>query len=95
MRLSERRRDDVAGDLPALGALLRRLRVALLGLRTDEDRERAVRLAHAAATQADKQGKTACADTVRAAGRIIAGKDLRQVPEADSLIIQAMDQASS
>lgn len=94
LRLSNRRRQDEAGDLPALGALLRRLRVALLGLRTDADREHALRLAAAAIKRAEGLGKLPCADSIKEVARIITGNDAAQFARADTLLIEAMDRAS-
>ena len=93
MRWSERRRDDLAGDAPPLGALLRRLRVALLGLHTRNDSAHALQLAAAAIAQAERTGKPACAEAVKAAMRIISGGDRAEFAEADTLLNQALNLA--
>ncbi|HVY86727.1 MAG TPA: hypothetical protein VG943_16460 [Caulobacterales bacterium] len=92
-RWKERRHADEAGDPPALGALLRRIRVAMLSLQEKANRDRALLLTRAAADSAERLQFAACAAKVREAGRLIAvvdAKDLRAVARADAMIVEAM-----
>ncbi|HVZ99820.1 MAG TPA: hypothetical protein VG841_05855 [Caulobacterales bacterium] len=92
-RWSERRRGDEAGELPPLGALLRRVRVSIMSLERRNERDRALKLARGAQEQAERLGLPACAAKVRDAARMIAvvdAKDPRALARADSLIVEAM-----
>lgn len=90
-RLLNRRKRDEAGDLPSLGALLRRLRVQLV-TQSDEQRSYALGLASAAATKAKALGQTECAVLINRAANAIArsARDPAAAAEAEQLLIEAL-----
>jgi hypothetical protein len=94
-RWNERRRGDSAGQPPPLGALLRRLRVQMMGLATADDRARALALLSAAIGEAERMGMSECADALKHADhalRLGAGRDVRA---ADARISDAITLAAA
>jgi hypothetical protein len=85
-RWGDRRRYDEAGEPPPLGAVLRRLRVQLFDMKTPDDRQRALQLAHLAITEAENRKFPACAEEVRKAVRFINAGD---TASAEARVIEA------
>lgn len=84
-RWGDRRSYDDACEPPPLGIVLRRLRVQL-SFATSDDRRRIYDLARFAASEAERQHLTACADHLRKALTAIAAGDLIG---ADAWVVQA------
>ena len=85
--------DETASQRPALGALLRRLRVVLTGLALPDDRRKALQLIGAAITEAERQHFYKCADHLKAAERMLrAGDDFAAI---DVRVVEAVDRASA
>lgn len=90
-RWGDKRRVDEAGDLAPLGALLRRLRLHVTNLRTEDERKHALQVARAAIAQADAQGLRSCADVLQDAARMIAvANDAKAIAAADARVLEAM-----
>jgi hypothetical protein len=66
-RWQDRRHLDEAGEPPPLGAMLRRLRVHMLGLETPEDRGLTLQLLMAAIADAERRRLLRCADALKRA----------------------------
>lgn len=85
--------DETAAQRPALGALLRRLRVVLTGLALPDDRRKALQLIGGAITEAERQHFYKCADHLKIAERMLrAGEDF---PDVDTRVVDAIDRASA
>lgn len=94
-RWSDRRRLDEASKPPALGAMLRRMRVQLMNMPTPDDRRRAHQMINAAVKEAERLRLYECADALKRLDH-----DLRNVrgynaSALDSLIIEALDKAAT
>ena len=92
-RWGERRRNSEAGDIPPVGALLRRLRVQMFD--TDvEGRRRALQLLAAALSEANRLGYRRCSEALQ-----IADRALRQpgpdVALAEAQVAEAMAHAAA
>lgn len=85
-RWGDRREMDDAADPPPLGAVLRRMRVLLIDMRTAEERRHIMQLGNLAITEAEKMHKMACADAVKEALRRLHAND---VAGADAMVIEA------
>lgn len=94
-RWSDRRHHDETGDLPPLGALLRRLRVQMLGLASPEDRRHALQLLNGAIGEASRQGMLECAGALQAADRALREYGAAAASQIDAKIVEAMDHASA
>lgn len=94
-RWGERRRDDEAGQIPPLGALLRRLRVQMLGITGKDDHVRALQLLNGAISEASRLGYRQCAAALQAADRALREHGSKGVNTADAKILEAMDHAGS
>lgn len=92
-RWGERRRDDEAGQIPPLGALLRRLRVQMLGITRNDDHIRALQLLNGAISEASRLGYRQCATALQAADRALREHGPKGVTIADTKILEAMDHA--
>lgn len=92
-RWSDRREDNLVGDLPPLDTLLRRLRVHVLGLKPDDDRQATLAMAAAAATEADRLHMPECAAALRRAEQAL--RDDATVETVDLSVSDAMDHASA
>lgn len=91
-RWGDRRQLDDAAEPPPLGAVLRRMRVLLVDIRTADDRQKIVRLGSLAVTEAEKLRKLACADQIKEAIRLLNAGD---VPGADARVVDAMALAAA
>ena len=88
-----RHSDETSSQRPALGALLRRLRVVLTGLALPDDRRKALQLIGAAVTEAERQHYYQCADHLKIAERMLrAGEDFSAV---DTRVVEAVDRAAA
>lgn len=93
-RWKERRHlDETASQRPALGALLRRLRVVLTGLNQPDDRRRALQLIGAAITDAERQRFFQCADALKQAERMLRAGDAFSA--VDVRVVTAVDHAAA
>jgi hypothetical protein len=92
-RWSERREDDLAGDTPPLGTLLRRMRVRVLSIESGDDRRSALALITAGIVQAEQQGMPQCAAALKQAELVMSGD--APVEDAVKLIDDATDHASA
>ena len=91
--LRERRKGDESSDPPPLNALLRRTRVSLLGMTSQQDKERTIQFVRAAMEVSDRLGHTACTAQLREVWRalsIVDPKNHDAVSKVDTLLQQAM-----
>jgi hypothetical protein len=91
-RWGDKRKRDDSGEPPPLGAVLRRLRVVLIDMRTPDDRQRALQLTRLAMVSADRMGLPACADAISDAARCITNGD---VAGADAKIVEAQSRCTA
>lgn len=94
-RWGERRHENEAGDLPPLGALLRRLRVQMLGLATPQDYQHALQMLSGAIGEANRLGYRQCAASLMAADRILRDTGPKHGSAADPHLVEAMDHAGA
>ena len=94
-RWSERRRHDETGAAPPVAALLRRLRVQLIGMYTPEDRRRVQQLLLAAIHQAQRQRMFDCADALKRAEHLLRTGPAGDLSKADAALLEAMTLASA
>lgn len=85
--------DETSSQRPALGALLRRLRVVLTGLNQPDDRRRALQLIAAAVTEAERQRYFQCADALKQAEMMLRSGEA--FSEVDVRVVDAVDLASA
>jgi hypothetical protein len=93
-RWADRRRFDATEKYPPLGALLRRLRVQLLGMYTPDDRARALQLLSGAISEALRQQLFECAESLKRADRMLRTGPAGDLSEVDAAILEAMANAS-
>ncbi|MBI3439226.1 MAG: hypothetical protein HY054_11370 [Proteobacteria bacterium] len=94
-RLMDRRRRDETSASPGVGALLRRLRVQLLGIYSQEDRLRVLQLLAAATYEAHRQRLYECASTLQRAERILRSGPAGDIAAADAALQEALGLASA
>lgn len=98
LRWRERRRfDETTPEPPPLGAMLRRLRVQILGMQSAADRLHVMQLAAAAAKQAEVQRSFPCADIIREVSREVMRANLQDATiraSLDSRLIDALNIAA-
>lgn len=70
-RWGDRRVLDEAAKPPPLGAMMRRLRVQMLGLSTADDRRHTLQILAAAITEAERLRYYRCADSLKQADQIL------------------------
>lgn len=92
-RWSERREDNLAGNQPPLGTLLRRLRVHILGLKETDDRSIALSMIAAATAEAERTGLAHCAAALRKADHVT--RRDASLDEIDRSVSDAMDHESA
>ncbi len=92
-RWSERRHDNQAGDPPPLGALLRRLRVQMMGIASGDDRNRAFSLLRAAIGSAERQSMFKCADALKQADRLL--RTGGAITDIEALVVEAANHAAA
>jgi hypothetical protein len=95
-RWGDRRRDDEAGELPPLGALLRRVRVQMHSAHAD-DRRRALQLLNAAIDEAQRLGYRGCSEALQGVDRILRqrGDAAALAAAAEGQLVEAMDHAAA
>lgn len=91
-RWGDKRKLNDAAEPPPLSAVMRRLRVVLIDMRSPEDRNHALQLVRLAVASADRIGMRACADALSEASRYIANND---AASADAKIVEAQSIFSS
>ncbi|MBC7768886.1 MAG: hypothetical protein H7124_08860 [Phycisphaerales bacterium] len=89
---NERRHHDDTGQLPPLGALLRRLRVQMVGLKA-EGVPVALQLFSGAIAEANRQGFRRCAASLYDADAALRQGGAAASAEADVHLVEAMDHA--
>ena len=94
-RWKERRTLDEAGKPPALGAMLRRLRVLIMDLSTLDDRRRALQLLSAAIVDAERLHFYRCADALKQADHALRLGGEREARTIDSRLNEAIDFAGA
>jgi hypothetical protein len=87
----ERRRDNIAGQPPSLGIMLRRLRVLMLGLATPDDQRRALQMLQSAMGEADKLGYRDCAGALQAAKRALQAPGPTDMTTAAARVAEAIN----
>lgn len=90
--IGERRKHDDTGEVPPLGALLRRLRVQMVSFRP-ESAENVLGLIAGAIGEANRLGYRQCAGELISADRILRTSGASGAGQADAHIINAMDYA--
>jgi hypothetical protein len=93
-RWSDRRRFDATEKFPPLGALLRRLRVQLLGMYTNDDRNRALQLLAGAISEALRQHLFECAESLKRADKILRTGPAGDLSQVDAAILEAMEKTT-
>lgn len=91
---NERRRLDESGELPPLGAMLRRLRVQMVSLQPDAVAH-ALQLFSGAIAEANRQGFRQCAASLYEADGALRQGGASAAPVADAHLIDAMDHAGA
>lgn len=90
--IGERRKHDDTGEVPPLGALLRRLRVQMISL-SPETTENVLRLLAGAIGEANRRGYRQCANELMSADRVLRTTGAAGAAQADAHLINAMDYA--
>ncbi len=93
-RLMDRRRRDETSASPGVNALLRRVRVQLLGIYSAEDRLRVLQLLSATTQEAHRQRLYECAKALQQAERLLRSGPSGDVTAADAALQQAMSLAA-
>lgn len=97
-RWNERRRyDETLPEAPSLAAMLRRVRVQILGMSSSADRMHVMQLITAATSQAELQRNLACADIIRDISRTLMSTHLTDAAlraRLDSRLIDALNAAN-
>ncbi len=93
-RWGDRRRFDATEKYPPLGALLRRLRVQLLGMYSPDDRARALQLLAGAMSEALRQHLFECAESLKRADKMLRTGPAGDLSQVDAAILEAMEKAS-
>ncbi|HYD87341.1 MAG TPA: hypothetical protein VEA80_07695 [Vitreimonas sp.] len=91
---NERRRRDEAGDLPPLGAMLRRLRVQMVSL-TPEGVPHTLQLIAGAIAEANRQNFRQCAAALYSADSALRQSGSSAASIADAHVLDAMEHAGS
>ncbi len=94
-RWADRRRFDATEDHPPLGALLRRLRVQLMGMYSPDDRTRAMQLLAGAINEALRQRLFECADSLKLADRLLRTGAAGDTSKVDAAVLDAMAHVTS
>lgn len=94
-RLMDRRRRDETSASPGVNALLRRLRVQLLGIYSQEDRLRVLQLLSAATYEAHRQKLYECSAALQRADRALRNGPSGDIAAADSVLQEAMNLAAA
>jgi hypothetical protein len=92
----ERRKFDESGEPPSLPIMIRRLRVQLLGLSTQQEKTLLLQLARAAITQAEVQRKPRAADFIKEGAKMIQAAytlDSRLIQAVDTKFVEALNYA--
>lgn len=89
---NERRRRDETGELPPLGALLRRLRVQMVSL-TPETCPHALRLLAGAISEANRLDYRQCLAALYNADRVLRANGASAATAADTHLLTAMEHA--
>jgi hypothetical protein len=90
----DRRRRDETSAPPTVSALLRRLRVQLLGIYSAEDRLRVLQTLNGAIHEAQRQHMHECATALKRADHILRSGPAGNVAAADTALQEAMGCAS-
>lgn len=90
----DRRRHDETVPLPALGSLLRRLRVHLTDMRTPDQRRRALQMLDAAMAAAQQHQQYECLQSLRRADRLLRTGGAADQPAIEAALLEAMTNAS-
>jgi hypothetical protein len=93
-RWSDRRRFDETSERPPLGALLRRLRVHIIGVPTPDSRRRALQLLNAAIHEAERQRLFQCAEALKQADAMLR-TSAGDPADADAHVLEAMNHAAA
>jgi hypothetical protein len=94
-RWGDRRSFDESGKPPALGSMLRRIRVQLMSQQTPDERKLTLQILTAAIGDAERQRFHHCADALKRADHILRTSGAHAVAEAEAHLIEAMDHAGN
>lgn len=94
-RWGERRSLNEAGQPPALGAMLRRLRVQLMSQQSPDERRHTLQVISAAITSAERMHFYKCADALKQADQILRISGPGAAAQAEARLIEAMDHAGN
>lgn len=94
-RWGDRRALNEAGKPPALGSMLRRIRVQLMSQQSPEERKLTLQILSAAIGDAERQRFHHCADALKQADKILRLSGAHAVSDAEARIIEAMDHAGN
>lgn len=93
----ERRKFDESGEPPSLPAMIRRLRVHLMGLKTPQEKQLMLQLARVAITHAEMLHKMGAADLIKEGAKMVQSAhtiDSALVQKVDGKLIEALNQAN-
>ncbi|MBS0384968.1 MAG: hypothetical protein JSS00_06430 [Proteobacteria bacterium] len=93
-RLMDRRRRDESGAPPTVSALLRRLRVQLLGIYSTDDRLRVLQVLNGAICEAQRQRMYECANALKRADHVLRSGPAGAVATADAALQEAIGLAA-
>jgi hypothetical protein len=94
-RWGDRRSLDEAGRPPALGSMMRRVRVQLMSQQTPEERKLTLQILNAAIADAERLRFYRCADGLKRADQILRTSGPEAIAEAEAALIEAMDHAGN
>src|SRR5262245_39826987 len=94
-RWGERRSLDEAGKPPALGAMLRRLRIQLMSQQSPDERRHTLQILSAAITSAERLHYYKCADALKQADHALRISGPGASSQAEGRIVEAMDHAGN
>lgn len=94
-RWGDRRTLDEAGTPPALGSMLRRLRVQMMDLGGASDRQLLYQILHAAIRDAERLRYFKCADALKQADRALRGGGPNVAATAEAFFTEAMNHAGA
>lgn len=92
-RWGDRRKLDESGQAPALGSMLRRLRVQMMDFATADDHQLTFQILHAAIRDAERLRYFACADALKKAHETLRGRGPNTNTIAEAFITEAIDHA--
>jgi hypothetical protein len=92
---NNKRSADEAGERPALGAMIRRLRVQMMGMETADDHRLALQILSTAISESERLRCFQCADALKQADRVLRSEGPRAATAAEAHLIEAHNIAAN